>query len=82
MPPRKTMRKRYRGSPSSPPGSGGGTLRPVAGPLFAQPEPTADQKQFKVKHPSDDPAYIDALNRQHKIQPLPFPPPRGASNRA
>jgi hypothetical protein len=41
--------------------------------------PTADPKEFKVKHPSDGPAYkqIDGLNRQHKIQPLPFPPPRG-----
>ena len=80
MPPRKTTRKRSGSSPSSPPpGSGGGTPRAVAGPLFAQPEPTADPKQFKVKHPSDGPAYkqIDELNRQHKIQPLPFPPPRG-----
>jgi hypothetical protein len=81
MPARKPTRKRSRGSQSSPPpGSGGGTPRPVAGPLFAQPEPTADPKQFKVKHPSDGSAYkqIDELNRQHKIEPLPFPPPRGA----
>ena len=78
MPPRKTTQKRSGGSPSPPPGSGGAP-RPVAGPLLAQPEPTADPKQFKVKHPSDGPAYkqIDELNRQHKIQPQPFPPPRG-----
>ena len=33
---------------------------------------------MKVKHPSDAPAYreIDELSREHKIQPLPFPPPR------
>jgi hypothetical protein len=32
-----------------------------------------------VKHPSDGPAYkqIDALNREHKLEPLPFPAPRG-----
>ena len=47
--------------------------------MFAQPVPTADPTRFKVKHPSDDPAYkeIDELNREHKIHPLPFPPPRG-----
>ena len=48
-------------------------------PVFAQPEATADPTRFKIKHPSDDPAYkeIDELNREHKIQPLPFPAPRG-----
>lgn len=52
---------------------------PLAGPVFAQPEPTPDPTQFEVRHPSDNPAYkkIDELNRQHKIAPLPFPPPRG-----
>jgi hypothetical protein len=32
-----------------------------------------------VKHPSDGPAYkaIDALNKEHQINPLPFPTPRG-----
>jgi hypothetical protein len=80
MPPRKPTRKRSRGSRSSPSSdSGDGTPRPVGGPVFAQPEPTADPTQFKVKHPSDGPAYkqIDELNRQHKIEPLLFPPPRG-----
>jgi hypothetical protein len=41
--------------------------------------PTADPNQFRVHHPSDDPAYktIDELNREHKLAPLSFPPPRG-----
>jgi hypothetical protein len=77
---RKPARKGSRGTPSSPaPGSGGGPPRPVGGPVFAQPESTADPTKFKVKHPSDAPAYkeIDELNREHKIHPLPFPAPRG-----
>ena len=53
--------------------------RRLAGPVFAQPEPTEDPNIFKVKHPSDGPAYkiIDQLNAEHQIQALPFPPPRG-----
>ncbi|MFZ2063339.1 MAG: hypothetical protein WAU82_20190 [Candidatus Binatus sp.] len=79
MPPRKPTRKRVRGASSTAPKPGGGSPRPVKGPLFAQPEATADPTRFKIKHPSDNPAYkeIDELNREHKIQPLPFPPPRG-----
>ena len=52
---------------------------PVAGPVFAQPKPTADPTRFSVNHPSDDAAYktIDALNTQHKLGPIPFPAPRG-----
>jgi Calcineurin-like phosphoesterase len=48
-------------------------------PVFAQPQPTADPKKFEIKHPSDGAAYkqIDELNREHKLTPLPFPPPRG-----
>jgi Calcineurin-like phosphoesterase len=48
-------------------------------PVFGQPAPTPDPTQFEVKHPSDDPIYkqIDALNRAHKLAPLPFPAPRG-----
>ena len=48
-------------------------------PVFAQPQPTPDPTTFEVKHPSDNPAYqqIDQLNREHKINPLPFPQPRG-----
>jgi hypothetical protein len=47
-------------------------------PAFAQPQPTPDPIKFEIKHPSDAPAYkrIDALNREHKLAPLPFPPPR------
>jgi Calcineurin-like phosphoesterase len=53
--------------------------RNLKGPVFAQPEPTADPTIFKIKHPSDDAAYkiIDKLNSEHKIQALPFPAPRG-----
>jgi hypothetical protein len=48
-------------------------------PVFAQPQPTPDPTKFEIKHPSDTAAYkqIDELNREHKLAPLPFPPPRG-----
>src|SRR5208283_2645746 len=44
-----------------------------------EPTPTADPKEFRVPHPSDNAAYakIDALNAAHKLNPLPFPAPRG-----
>jgi hypothetical protein len=60
-------------------GNGGPPPRTLSGPVFAQPEPTADPTIFKIKHPSDTAAYhaIDELNKLHKIQPLPFPKPRG-----
>jgi hypothetical protein len=47
-------------------------------PVFGQPSPTPDPTRFEIKHPSDGVAYkqIDALNRQHKLEPLPFPAPR------
>jgi hypothetical protein len=50
-------------------------------PVFAQPEPTPDPSTFRVKHPSDADAYkqIDELNREHRLQPMPFPRPRGAA---
>ena len=53
--------------------------RDLGHPVFAQPEPTADPTTFKIKHPSDGPAYkaIDELNKEHKVFPLPFPAPRG-----
>lgn len=53
--------------------------RSLSHPVFSQPEPTADPTIFKVKHPSDGPAYqeIDVLNKEHKIFPMPFPAPRG-----
>jgi hypothetical protein len=55
------------------------TATPVAGPVFAQPKPTADPTRFSINHLSDDAAYktIDALNAQHKLGPIPFPAPRG-----
>jgi hypothetical protein len=47
-------------------------------PVFAQPLPTPDPMKFEIKHRSDDPAYkqIDVLNREHKLEPMPFPEPR------
>jgi hypothetical protein len=56
-----------------------GPNRSVGHPVFAQPEPTADPATFRIKHASDNAAYksIDALNKEHKLQPLPFPAPRG-----
>lgn len=53
--------------------------RVLVGPVFSQPEPTPDPGVFKIKHPSDDDAYavIDQLNKEGKIQAMPFPPPRG-----
>ena len=46
-------------------------------PSFAQPEPTPDPTQFRVRHPSDAASYktIDALDREHRLSSLPFPPP-------
>ncbi|HVH78862.1 MAG TPA: metallophosphoesterase, partial [Stellaceae bacterium] len=59
-------------SPANPP-------RALDAPVFAQPEPTEDPDIFKIKHPSDNAAYklIDQLNAEHRLQPLPFPAPRG-----
>jgi hypothetical protein len=53
--------------------------RTLGKPVFSQPQPTADPTVFRVPHPSDDAAYkeIDKLNAEHKLFPLPFPPPRG-----
>jgi hypothetical protein len=54
--------------------------RDLDGPVFAQPQPTADPTVFKVTHPSDADAYklIDELNKEHKLVPLPFPAPRAS----
>jgi hypothetical protein len=56
-----------------------GSPRQLKQPVFAQPEATEDPNVFRVKHASDTAAYkeIDALNKEHKIAPLPFPSPRG-----
>jgi hypothetical protein len=53
--------------------------RNLGAPVFSQPQPTPDPTTFKVHHPSDADAYktIDELNKEHKLQPLPFPSPRG-----
>jgi hypothetical protein len=50
----------------------------IGHPVFAQPEPTPDPTQFVTKHPSDNDAYkkIDQLNKEHKLEPMPFPAPR------
>jgi hypothetical protein len=63
-------------SPPPPPISSG---RQIGHPVFAQPQPTGDPTKFRIGHASDTQAYhaIDALNKQHKIQALPFPAPRG-----
>ena len=55
--------------------------RPIGHPVFAQPEPTEDPSVFRVKHASDAVAYaeIDTLNKEHKVRPLPFLPPRGGT---
>ena len=62
--------------PPAPPANG---QQEIGHPVFAQPRPTPDPQRFEVIHPSDAAAYraIDALNREHKLFPLPFPPPRG-----
>jgi hypothetical protein len=71
---RKRPRRSRQGTAPRPPAP-----RELAGPVFAQPQPTPDPTVFRVRHASDAPAYkvIDELNREHRIAPLPFPPPRG-----
>jgi hypothetical protein len=51
----------------------------IGHPVFGQPDPTPDPTKFVIKHPSDNEAYkeIDELNREHKLEPIPFPAPRG-----
>ncbi len=79
MPPQSKKPPSGRPAPGTNPGASIPPVRQLASPVFAQPQPTADPTTFLVKHPSDGPAYksIDALNRAHKIKPLPFPTPRG-----
>jgi hypothetical protein len=74
----KPQPKPPRGANGGAPGAGSSRL--LDNPVFAQPEPTPDPGVFKIKHPSDAAAYkeIDTLNAEHKIQPLPFPKPRGS----
>ena len=70
-----------RNDGARPPATGPWPARPTSRPLFAEPEPTPDPGTFKVKHTSDTASYhaIDELNREHKLHPLPFPPPRGGA---
>jgi Calcineurin-like phosphoesterase len=75
-----TRSKRHRKSKaptSSEPTDNSGATE-LAHPVFAQPQPTTDPSKFLVKHSSDATAYkrIDELNREHKLEPLPFPAPR------
>ncbi|WP_266156298.1 metallophosphoesterase family protein [Dyella silvatica] len=82
--PKQTSKRSKHSSPTaSSTGGTGAASRPPARaleqPVFAQPLPTPDPTTFVVNHPSDGPAYtvIDQLNKKHKLQPLPFPLPRG-----
>src|SRR5271165_308934 len=72
-------KKKSPPAPSAPPPIDNTDPTPVDRPVFGQPTPTADPKEFRVPHPSDNAAYakIDALNAAHKLNPLPFPAPRG-----
>ena len=53
--------------------------RLLDGPVFSQPQPTPDPTLFRIRRPSDNDAYaiIDQLNKEGKLQALPFPLPRG-----
>ena len=75
---RSPQNRRRRTPPQSDPIDNTGPTV-LGNPVFAQPQPTPDPTKFEIKHPSDNPVYkqIDELNREHKIVPLPFPPPRG-----
>jgi hypothetical protein len=87
MPRAKKRPARHRRGRNAPPAGNGSSpglpepSRLLSGPAFSQPQPTPDPTIFKVRHPSDSPAYhqIDALNKQGQIQPLPFDPPRGGA---
>jgi hypothetical protein len=54
--------------------------RILAGPVFSQPQPTADPSTFRVRHASDKDAYIaiDKLNAEHKLTAMPFAKPRAS----
>jgi hypothetical protein len=76
------MARKPKGGGGSGGSSGDGAApapRILDGPVFSQPQPTADPTVFRLKHASDKDAYlaIDELNKQGKIKPLPFPAPRG-----
>ena len=52
--------------------------RLLRGPVFSQPQPTADPTTFRIRHSNDNDAYaaIDQLNKAHELFPLPFDAPR------
>jgi len=54
-------------------------VRKLSGPAFAESQPEAPEQRFQTKHASDAAAYktLDQLAKEHKVQPLPFPAPRG-----
>lgn len=74
----RNSRSAPNGVPPQPPVAP--ATRNLDGPVFGQPEPTADPSTFKVNHPSDGPAYmaIDQLNKQGRLKAMPFDAPRGS----
>ncbi|MGB6752336.1 MAG: hypothetical protein WBE71_07115 [Xanthobacteraceae bacterium] len=75
---RRPQPRRPKSAPKTPP-IDNTSPTDIGHPLFAQPQPTPDPTKFKVRHPSDNPAYrqTDQLNAAHKLKALPFPAPRG-----
>jgi len=78
---RPPIHRRRRTSRTSAPTDENVDPTPLDHPVFAQPQPTADPTQFRLRHPSDADAYktIDELNAEHKLGPMPFPAPRGGT---
>ena len=71
-----TLARPRHTAPTSSPTLNSATPRPVGHPIFAQPESTVDPTKFRVKHPSDRPAYqeINQLHRKQMMQSLPYTP--------
>jgi len=78
---RPPIHRRRRTSRTSAPTDENVNPTPLDHPVFAQPQPTADPTQFRLRHPSDADTYktIDELNAEHKLGPMPFPAPRGGT---
>jgi hypothetical protein len=55
------------------------SVRKLSGPAFAESKPETPEQSFRTKHASDAAAYktLDQLAKEHKVQPLAFPAPRG-----
>src|SRR5437879_5393734 len=80
--PKRTAPKRKNPAAINPnSGLHSAVTRQAGRPIFSQPSPTEDPTTFAVPHASDGQAYkaIDALNKAHKLQPMPFPVPRGGT---